>query len=41
MDMIKIVFDKNGIHIVTHTLFNTAGFNKDGFNKDGFNKDAV
>ena len=31
-------FDKDGTHLVTHTLFNPAGFNKDGFKKDGLDK---
>ncbi len=34
-------FDKNGTHIATHTLFDTAGFDKDGFDKLGKNKQGL
>ncbi len=46
MDIIKNGFDKNGTHIVTDTLFNTAGYDKEGnhkatgtkFNEEGIHK---
>jgi hypothetical protein len=30
-------FDKDGVHKVTGTKYNLAGFDKEGFNKKGWN----